>query len=396
MYTFATRPRLFLSFAREDQTAADALRQELSARGAEVWTPDELNAVARTASAVEEAMRRSDAVLVLLSQASVKSPWVASELKAAMDATRAPHERVKVVPVAIEGANALPDIGSLRYLDASNHDWADLARRLLASGGPIEATAPESSAVDDVIDAIRDLPLEIVREPVAWGVRPDIVVETDNRRRAVLEVKARSSPSLVEAIQARAQAARLAEATAADLALVVYPRLEGSLEHEGIVGTLGLRHALRRLIALPRIASPPEDVRPPSGIVFAAMPFAPEYGDVYWVAMRAAAQALGLACVKVDEEDYVGDIVVKIKSLITESVAVIGDLSEAKPNVLYELGFAHALDRPTVHICATPLDQLPFDVRNWNTLEYGLGQTHRLIEPLTRRLRSALDGRVTA
>ena len=44
-----------------------------------------------------------------------------------------------------------------------------------------------------------------------------------------------------------------------------------------------------------------------------------------------------------------------VRTLIRESSAVICDLSEARPNVLYEAGFAHALDKPTIHICSTPL-----------------------------------------
>ena len=36
--------------------------------------------------------------------------------------------------------------------------------------------------------------------------------------------------------------------------------------------------------------------------------------------------------------------------MIKESDAVIADLSGAAPNVLYEAGFAHALDIETIHI----------------------------------------------
>jgi nucleoside 2-deoxyribosyltransferase len=83
-------------------------------------------------------------------------------------------------------------------------------------------------------------------------------------------------------------------------------------------------------------------------------------------------------------------VVERIKRLIKESSAVIADLSEAKSNVLYEVGYAHALKRPTIHICSTPLEQLPFDVRNWNTITYVKGQTHKLKTDLARRLKAIL------
>ena len=63
---------------------------------------------------------------------------------------------------------------------------------------------------------------------------------------------------------------------------------------------------------------------------------------------------------------------------------------QARPNVLYEAGYSHALPRPTVHICSTPLSELPFDVRNWNTIKYKKGQTTVLRDPLIRQLQAAL------
>ena len=90
---------------------------------------------------------------------------------------------------------------------------------------------------------------------------------------------------------------------------------------------------------------------------------------------------------KVATHPFSGDIVEEVKRLIRASRGVIVDLSEGKPNVLYEAGFAHALDKPTVHICSTPLSDLPFDIRNWNTVVYNHGQTTELREPLVRRLR---------
>ncbi len=78
----------------------------------------------------------------------------------------------------------------------------------------------------------------------------------------------------------------------------------------------------------------------PQRTIFAAMPFSGDYDDTYFVAMAHAAHSLGAVCRRIDREDFEGDIVEGIKKLIRESVAVIADLSESKPNVLYETGFA--------------------------------------------------------
>jgi hypothetical protein len=124
--------------------------------------------------------------------------------------------------------------------------------------------------------------------------------------------------------------------------------------------------------------------------IFAAMPFSNDYDDTYFVAMAYAADSVGAVCRRVDREDFQGDIVDEIKRLIRGCVAVIADLSESKPNVLYETGFAHALNLPTVHICCTSLDRLPFDVRNWNTILYSKGQTHSLRDVMAKRLAGLL------
>jgi nucleoside 2-deoxyribosyltransferase len=111
----------------------------------------------------------------------------------------------------------------------------------------------------------------------------------------------------------------------------------------------------------------------------------------YFVAMSFAAEQVGAACKRVDETEFTGDIVQEIKRLISESVAVIVDLSEGRANVLYETGYAHALEKPTVHICSTDFSQLPFDVRNWNTIKYNRGQTTLLKQPLAERLGKVIE-----
>jgi nucleoside 2-deoxyribosyltransferase len=77
--------------------------------------------------------------------------------------------------------------------------------------------------------------------------------------------------------------------------------------------------------------------------------------------------------------------------MIRKSVAVIVDLSESKPNVLYEAGYAHALKKPCIHICSTSMDKLPFDVAQWKTTPYQAGQTHKLRKDLTQRLKAIVD-----
>jgi nucleoside 2-deoxyribosyltransferase len=102
--------------------------------------------------------------------------------------------------------------------------------------------------------------------------------------------------------------------------------------------------------------------------------------------MLPAAQIVGATCTRIDHQEFVGDIVAEIKRSIEASVAVIADLSESRPNVLYELGYADARTKPTIQVCSTDLNQLPFDVRNVSTIAYTRGQSRQLQESLAQRL----------
>ena len=118
------------------------------------------------------------------------------------------------------------------------------------------------------------------------------------------------------------------------------------------------------------------------------MPFKAVYDDTYFNAMVPAADSVQAVCERTDQMQFTGDIIAKIKQRIEHSDAVIVDLSESNPNVMYEAGFAHALNRPTIHVCSTVLKDLPFDVSTWPTISYEKGQTYKLKPLLTEKLRA--------
>jgi nucleoside 2-deoxyribosyltransferase len=107
--------------------------------------------------------------------------------------------------------------------------------------------------------------------------------------------------------------------------------------------------------------------------------------------MRQAAEQVRAVCERVDRREFQGSVVDEIQRLIRQSVAVIVDLCEAKPNVLYEAGYAHALKKPCIHICSTTVEKLPFDVAQWKTTFYHPGQTHKLAKELAQRLKAVLE-----
>jgi len=178
-----------------------------------------------------------------------------------------------------------------------------------------------------------------------------------------------------------------------DKAFIVVDGLERSNYSTGVVTPDKFLPALHNAIAdkeTERKLKSPTISKSPKKIIFAAMPFDKKYQDVFFIAMAEAAEKVNAVCKRVDQEEFSGDIVEEIKNLIDISVAVIADISESKPNVLYEVGYAHGKPRPTVHICSTPLKELPFDISHWNTIKYRQGQTYKLGEKIYTQLRAIL------
>jgi hypothetical protein len=269
---------------------------------------------------------------------------------------------------------------------------------------------------DKLENILRNAGISYRRQPSIGGLRPDFIVTGPHGEKIVLEVKG-WDPRGGNTARAIHQVQLYKKATGADQALIVMPDLKKNYKRKGVIKLDAVLPTLQKLFQLPgarEVAGPPRPSeaeareaagnRPPrqprltgqaapvKRMIFAAMPFSSEYDDTYFIAMSHAAEQVGAECKRVDLKEFSGDIVTEIKRLISSSAAVIVDLSEAKPNVLYEAGFAHALKKPTVHICSTPLSELPFDVRNWNTLTYRRGQTALLKDPLARRLKAVLAG----
>ena len=141
------------------------------------------------------------------------------------------------------------------------------------------------------------------------------------------------------------------------------PDLKKNYKDKGVVSVETIVPILEELFQYPGNLTnpkhPTQDTTKRS--IFAAMPFTKEYDDTYLVVMSYAAEKVNAVCKRVDKTEFTGDIVEEIKRLIRESSAVIVDLSEGKPNVLYEAGYSHALAKPTVHISSTDLSNLPFE-----------------------------------
>ena len=117
------------------------------------------------------------------------------------------------------------------------------------------------------------------------------------------------------------------------------------------------------------------------------MPFAPEFDDVYGAIQTGVEDAVSskaCRCFRLDETRPAGRITDRLlKELRTASLCV-ADLTGHRPNVMWEVGFAMALECPTI-IVTQALSELPFDLRDMQSLQYDRSRLRgTLTEPLKR------------
>lgn len=93
---------IFISYSHEDKLNVDLLAAHMVKRNASVWVDTwELNVGDSIIQRVQEAITESDALLVILSKASVESEWCKKELSAGM-IRELDEKRVVVLPVLLE------------------------------------------------------------------------------------------------------------------------------------------------------------------------------------------------------------------------------------------------------------------------------------------------------
>lgn len=108
--------------------------------------------------------------------------------------------------------------------------------------------------------------------------------------------------------------------------------------------------------------------------------------------IRAASQSLGVDTWRLDQVAAPGSITEQLYAAIEESDLIICDITNSNPNVMYELGYAHALSKPVILISQRS-ERMPFDVRSVRTLFYDteLGPSNDSVSELETLIKEALQ-----
>ncbi|MDT0278158.1 hypothetical protein [Blastococcus goldschmidtiae] len=127
---------------------------------------------------------------------------------------------------------------------------------------------------------------------------------------------------------------------------------------------------------------------------FVMQPFAGPLGAYYESIFKPAILQAGLTPLRADAEIFAtGKIIDQIWRGIREATVLVAELTTKNANVFYELGLAHALEKPVVLVSSNEQD-VPFDLRHIRVIVYDQTDPfwgQKLIDKVADNIRSAIS-----
>jgi hypothetical protein len=131
----------------------------------------------------------------------------------------------------------------------------------------------------------------------------------------------------------------------------------------------------------------------PGDSCFVMQPFAQPYGGYYEKIFKPAIEKAGLQAVRADAEIFgTGKIIDQIWRGLNNAKVLIAELTTRNVNVFYELGLAHALQKPVVLVAANEPD-VPFDLKHIRVIYYDVSDPFwgsKLIDKVAENILSAI------
>ena len=128
-------------------------------------------------------------------------------------------------------------------------------------------------------------------------------------------------------------------------------------------------------------------------LAFVLMPFKDDLTRIYVSIVKPVVKENGLDCLRAADYKTARAIIQDIWYVICESRLVIADMTGLNPNVMYELGIAHAVGKNTIIIHQKKQDiQFPFELAHIRRIEYeDTAEGGKILErELNKTLRSVL------
>jgi len=124
--------KIFLSHSSVDKEKVSKIADALKQQGSQVWMDSwDLGPGDSIIAKIEQGLADSSVLLAVLSQASLQSRWVRTEINAFLNRTRSEHD-ILIIQVLLENVEVPPLLRDRIYVDLS-HDFAGGVQRLAAA-----------------------------------------------------------------------------------------------------------------------------------------------------------------------------------------------------------------------------------------------------------------------
>lgn len=306
MAPVATSYDLFVSHSSKDSDFARRLARDLTDAGLKVWVDEwNIGMGESIARAIEHGLSQSRFVLLVMSPDYFQSSWTRQEWQASMSAELLTEE-VKAIPILYRDCE-IP--GSLRA-----KQWVDFR----------EASNYESS-----------------KEKLLIGIR-GLLTQQHKSVVAVAQPKPGERVEALDAATLRELGAELRAAVALFKSTPPTPEQTVSLAEPG-------------------------DER----LCFVVMPFSVESLNIVYedFVRPTLVDKCGLHVERGDDVFGSNVVMDDITRSIRRSRLILADLTSRNPNVFYEVGIAHALNKQVL-LMTQSIDDVPFDLRHRRALVY--------------------------
>lgn len=107
-----------------------------------------------------------------------------------------------------------------------------------------------------------------------------------------------------------------------------------------------------------------------SPMCFAVMQFTEEFNVLYKDVIKPVCESYGYKVIRGDDFYTSGQIMEDVTQSIRSAALIIADVTPDNANVFYEVGYAHAIGKPTILLSDRRRERLPFDISGFRTLFY--------------------------
>ena len=113
----------------------------------------------------------------------------------------------------------------------------------------------------------------------------------------------------------------------------------------------------------------PVEVATQAVTAFVIMQFTSPFNELYDDVIRPVCADLGIEAFRASDIYRPGVILQDITQGLAESNVIVAEITPANPNVFYELGYSHALNKPVI-LLAERDTELPFDIGGYRVIFY--------------------------